>query len=148
MIGRGHPASIEREQDKQRALPTTRNRQPPPAVIENLQRTEKADLHDRNLLARPVDRQRTASASGHHQLVEPQPADDDTTPGIHPRRQRQQAEILRLLSRQQLHRAADLSHEHMAEFPDDHLVRRRVMAALNASADPRLRRRAGEFLAP
>jgi hypothetical protein len=149
MIGRGHPASIEREEDKQRALPSTRNRQRPPAVIENLQRTEKANLHDRNLLTGPVDRQRTASATEHRQLVEPHPSDDDdATPGIDPRRRRQQAEILRLVVTQQLHRAADLSHEHLAEFPGDYHIRRNVMAALDASADPHLRRRSGEFLAP
>ena len=128
-------------------MPTTRNRHQPPGVIENLERTDKANLHDRNLTTRTVDRQRTASATDHHQFVEPPPSDDDTPPGVHPRRQRQQAEILRLLSRQQLHRAADLTHEHLAEFPNDDHVRRSVMAALDASSDPRLRRRARELLA-
>ncbi len=71
---------------------------------------------------------------------------DDSAPGTRRRRQRQQAEILRLLAAQQLHRAADLAHEHLAEFPDDHHVQRSVIAALNASADPQLERRAGEFL--
>jgi len=80
--------------------------------------------------------------------VETHPPDDETARGTRLRRQRQEAEILRLLSSPQLHRAADLTHEHMAEFPDDDHVRRRVIAALNASADPNLRRRADEFLAP
>ena len=51
-----------------------------------------------------VDRQRTESEAGHHQLVHAQPFDDDASAAIHPRRQRQQAEILRLLAAQQLHR--------------------------------------------
>jgi hypothetical protein len=63
------------------------------------------------------------------------------------RDRRQQAQIFRLVSERELHRAADLSHVHLAEFPDDDHVRRSVMAALGASADPHLRRRAGEFLA-
>jgi hypothetical protein len=79
--------------------------------------------------------------------VEPRPPGDGTTPGIHCRRQRQHEEILRLLSAQELHRAADLAHEHLAELPDDH-VRLSVIAALDASEDPDLRRRASEFLAP
>jgi hypothetical protein len=78
--------------------------------------------------------------------VDPQRTDDDdTTPGGHSRRRRQQAEILRLLASQHLHRAADLAHEHLAEFPDDHHVQHSVIAALNTSADPHLQRRAGEF---
>ena len=71
---------------------------------------------------------------------------DDSAPCTRRRRQRQQAEILRLLAAQQLHRAADLAHEHLAEFADDHHVQRSVIAALNASADPQVERRAGEFL--
>jgi len=148
MICRGDPAGIECEEDEQRALPTTGNRQRPPTVIENLQRTENADLHDRNLLTRPLDRQRTASAADHHELVEPQPPEDDTASPIDSRRRRQQAEILQLVSRQELHRAADLSHEHLADFPDDDHVRHSITAALNASADPQTRRRAREFRAP
>jgi len=79
--------------------------------------------------------------------VDPQPTDDDISPGTNPRRQRQHAEILRLLAAQQLHRAADLAHEHLAEFADDHHLRRSVTAALRASADPGVQRRAGEFVA-
>ena len=79
--------------------------------------------------------------------MDPQRSDDDTSPGINPRRQRQHAEILRLLAAQQLHRAADLAHEHLAEFADDHHIRRSVTAALRASADPSVQRRAGEFVA-
>ena len=94
-----------------------------------------------------VDRQRTESASDHHQLVHPQPSDDDASAAIHHRRQRQQAEILRLLAAQQLHRAADLAHEHLAEFADDHQVRGSLTAALNASADSHVQRRASEFIA-
>ena len=79
--------------------------------------------------------------------MDPQRSDDDTSPGIHPRRQRQRSEILRLLAAQQLHHAADLAHEHLAEFADDHHIRRSLTAALEASADPHLQRRAGEFVA-
>jgi hypothetical protein len=78
--------------------------------------------------------------------VDPRRSDDDASPGIHVRRQRQQAEILRLLAAQGLHRAADLAHEHLAEFADDHHIRRCLTAALNASTDPQLQRRAGEFV--
>jgi hypothetical protein len=81
-------------------------------------------------------------------LVDHQRSDDDTTPGGHRRRERQRAEIFCLLATKQLHRAADLAHEHLAEFADDHHVRHRVIAALDASADPHLQRRAGEFVAP
>jgi hypothetical protein len=70
---------------------------------------------------------------------------DDRSPGIQRRRHRQRAEILDLLAAQQLHRAADLAHEHLAEFADDDEVRRSTTTALGASADPHLRRRAGEF---
>ena len=119
-----------------------------PAAIDNLERNHKAaHLHNRSLLTRPVDRQRTESASDHDALVDPQRSDDDTASGTQPRRLRQQAEILRLLAAQQLHRAADLTHEHLAEFADDHHIRRTLTAALNASADPHLQRRAGEFVA-
>jgi len=79
--------------------------------------------------------------------VEPSPSDDGATPDRDRRRQRQHAEILRLLSTQQLHRAADLTHEHLAELPDDD-VRLSVIAALDASEDPDLRRRVSEFRSP
>jgi hypothetical protein len=86
----------------------------------------------------------------HHQRVEPRPGDGDDEPThiAHLRRLRQQAEIRRLVARQQLHRAADLTHEHMAEFPDDDDVRRDVIAALDISADLCTRRRSGEFHPP
>jgi hypothetical protein len=35
---------------------------------------------------------------------------------------------------------------HLAEFADDHHIRRIVPAALKASTDPHLTRRAGEFV--
>ena len=44
-------------------------------------------------------------------------------------------------------RETDLAHEHLAEFADDHHLRGSLTAALEASADPHLQRRAGEFVA-
>jgi hypothetical protein len=63
------------------------------------------------------------------------------------RRERQRAEILGLASTDHLHRAADLAHEHLSEFPDDRCVQHAVVAALDGSSDPDVRRRAGEFFA-
>jgi hypothetical protein len=43
-------------------------------------------------------------------------------------------------------RAADLSHEHLADYPDDDVVvRAAIVTALGSSTDERLRRRAREF---
>jgi hypothetical protein len=61
------------------------------------------------------------------------------------RQDRQRAEILRAIDQQHVHRAADLAHEHLAEFPEDHVVREHVLDAVMASPDRRLRNRAGEF---
>jgi hypothetical protein len=93
-----------------------------------------------------VDRQRTESASDHRDLMDPRRSDEDTSSAIGSRRQRQQAEILRLLAAQQVSRAADLAHEHLAEFPDDDHLRSSGAAALNASTDPHLQRRSREFV--
>jgi hypothetical protein len=61
------------------------------------------------------------------------------------RRERQRATILRLLGAHELRRAADLAHEHLAEFPDEPTLRRAVTKALFGSTDPALRCRADEF---
>jgi len=61
------------------------------------------------------------------------------------RRDRQRAVIGRLLDAHQLSRAADLAHEHLAEFPGDDALRRTVVSALLASPDPYLHRRAAQL---
>jgi hypothetical protein len=61
------------------------------------------------------------------------------------RRRRQHDEICASISAGQMHRAADLAHEHLAEFPDDHTVRSTLLAALEHAADQRLQRRRSEF---
>ncbi len=61
---------------------------------------------------------------------------------------RQRAEIAALLACGRLHRAADLAHEHLAGFPEDAALRGSVIAALVASDDRRLHRRAEEFTGP
>jgi hypothetical protein len=58
------------------------------------------------------------------------------------RRRRHRDELASLLGCGQLHRAADLAMEHLSEFPDDVAVRVAVTAALLASDDPHLCRRA------
>jgi hypothetical protein len=77
--------------------------------------------------------------------VDPRPLNDDSLQRVPLRRERQRVEILDLVADHQLHRAADLAHEHLAEFPGDWCVRCAVVAALDSSADPQLRRRAGEL---
>jgi hypothetical protein len=61
------------------------------------------------------------------------------------RRRRQHDEICASISAEHLHHAADLAHEHLAEFPDDHEVLSVLLDALERAADPRLRRRSSEF---
>jgi hypothetical protein len=61
------------------------------------------------------------------------------------RRDRQRAEILGSVDAGRLQHAADLAHEHLAEFPSDRSIRSAVTAALERSTDERVRRRAGEF---
>jgi hypothetical protein len=63
------------------------------------------------------------------------------------RRDRQRAEIERLVGDGHLGRAADLAHEHLADFRDDRRVRTVVADALAVSAEPVLRARASEFTA-
>ena len=46
------------------------------------------------------------------------------------RQDRQRVEILRSVGAGQLHRAADLAHEHLAEFPSDRLIRSAVSDTL------------------
>ena len=62
------------------------------------------------------------------------------------RRDRQSAEIITLISARRLDRAADLAHEHLAEFPCDGAIRSAVVVALDTSPDHRLRRRVTEFV--
>jgi hypothetical protein len=61
------------------------------------------------------------------------------------RQRRQYDEICAVISTGLLHHAADLAHEHLAEFPDDHAVRSVVLDALDRSTDERHRRRRSEF---
>ena len=63
---------------------------------------------------------------------------------MYPRRHRQRNEIIELATRRP-HRAADLAHVHLAEFPDDTFVRCTLVEALERSPDPRVRQRAREF---
>jgi len=79
--------------------------------------------------------------------VDSRPPDDDL-PRAQRRRERQRAEIYGLVAGRDLHRAADLAHEHLAEFPDDHCIRCAVAYALDTSSDPRLRWRTDEFSRP
>src|SRR5262245_58675290 len=58
---------------------------------------------------------------------------------------RQREELARLIDAARLQRAADLAHEHLAEFADDHLARGFIVRALAASHDDQVRRRADEF---
>ena len=58
---------------------------------------------------------------------------------------RQHDEICRSIASDHLHHAADLSHEHLAEFPDDHTVRTLLLDALEHSTDDNVRRRRSEF---
>ena len=64
------------------------------------------------------------------------------------RRDRQRVEIIALISHDQLQRAADLAHEHLAEFPDDGSVRTAIVEALNRNGQHTLRRRVDEFAGP
>jgi hypothetical protein len=61
------------------------------------------------------------------------------------RQRRQHDEICAGISDGRLHRAADLAHEHLAEFPNDHTIRTAVIEALEQSPDRQLRRRRSEF---
>jgi len=61
------------------------------------------------------------------------------------REDRQRAEILDGIEAGRLQHAADLAHEHLAEFPHDQAVRSAITAALDQSPDQPVRRRAGEF---
>jgi hypothetical protein len=79
--------------------------------------------------------------------VEPERPDDVTRAAPVSRRDRQRAEIERLVGGGHLGRAADLAHEHLADFRDDQRVRTVVVNALAASAEPVLRTRASEFTA-
>jgi hypothetical protein len=61
------------------------------------------------------------------------------------REDRQRAEILDSIEAGRLQHAADLAHEHLAEFPHDRSVRSVVTAALDRSPNQHVRRRASEF---
>jgi hypothetical protein len=97
---------------------------------------------------RQADRQRNTSGPGDDRSVDPQRSDRPTPKPLTTRGERQRAEILALVAKEQLQRAADLAHEHLAEFPDDRCVRSAVATALDATADPDLRRRAAELPPP
>jgi hypothetical protein len=58
---------------------------------------------------------------------------------------RQRDEICRSISSDHLHHAADLAHEHLAEFPDDRTIRTLLLDALAHSTDDHVRRRCREF---
>jgi hypothetical protein len=77
--------------------------------------------------------------------VEPEASPPEDCPDACRRQDRQRAEILRAIDQQLLDRAADLAHEHLAEFSEDHVVRRQLLGALMRAPDRRLRRRAREF---
>jgi hypothetical protein len=62
------------------------------------------------------------------------------------RRDRQRAELAALLAEGALERAADLAHDHLADFPDDAGTRAAVAAALAGSGDDRLAARAAELV--
>jgi hypothetical protein len=72
------------------------------------------------------------------------PRDDEPRLALR-RRDRQRVEIIALISHDQLPRAADLAHEHLAEFPDDRMVRTAIVEALDHSGQHALRRRVDEF---
>jgi hypothetical protein len=61
------------------------------------------------------------------------------------RKRRQHDEICTSIAGGRLHHAADLAHEHLAEFTDDDTIRTVLLAALDESPDPQLRRRRSEF---
>ena len=61
------------------------------------------------------------------------------------RADRQRAEILHSIEAGRLQHAADLAHEHLAEFPGDRSVRSAITAALDQSPDQHVRRRVAEF---
>jgi hypothetical protein len=61
------------------------------------------------------------------------------------RQDRQRVEVLASVDAGRLHRAADLAHEHLAEFPSDRSVLLAVVTALERCTDERVRRRVGEF---
>jgi hypothetical protein len=64
------------------------------------------------------------------------------------RQDRQRAEILDSIDAGRLQHAADLAHEHLAEFPRDRSVLAVVTAALERSPDVHVRRRIREFEPP
>jgi hypothetical protein len=61
------------------------------------------------------------------------------------RKRRQHDEICTSIADGRLHHAADLAHEHLAEFPDDHAIRTALLAALEHSSEAHVRRRSTEF---
>lgn len=77
--------------------------------------------------------------------MEPDAPPPEDRPDACRRQDRQRAEILRAIDQHLLHRAADLAHEHLAEFTDDHVVREHLLDALVRSPDRRLQGRAREF---
>lgn len=72
---------------------------------------------------------------------------DHSDPAV-ARRARQRRELMDLVAEDRLQRAADLAHEHLAEFADDDEARQLVLRALHATSDGSVRRRAREFEPP
>jgi hypothetical protein len=79
--------------------------------------------------------------------VDAERSEDVARPRPASRRDRQRAEIERLVGAGHLAHAADLAHEHLAEFRDDGGIRIAVVAALAASRESVLRARVREFTA-
>jgi hypothetical protein len=77
--------------------------------------------------------------------VDVQRSGDDLPPPVRSRRERQRAEIARLIDEGHLDRAADLAHEHLAEFPHDDSLRSAIVTALDSSPDHRVRSRSREL---
>jgi len=61
--------------------------------------------------------------------------------------QRQQAEVLGTLGAGDVRRALTLSREHLAEFPEDRLVRRAMIDSVELSGDRSLRDELRDLLA-
>ena len=96
-------------------------------------------------MARKARLQRTDSGFIDNEIVNNPPSDQARHVPTPTRQDRQRAEILDSIEAGRLQHAADLAHEHLAEFPRDRSVRAAVTAALEHSPDAHIRRRVDEF---